>query len=117
MGRKDGLILTFDVTNKKTLLGLKSFYSQLCEVYYDQQIPPIVLCGNKIDREDREVSYSQAKQLADKWNCCSYIEVSAKTGYNINYLYSTIIRHIIAPKIQLKMLRMANECKKKCCVM
>ena len=43
---------------------------------------PIILVGNKQDlAHNREVSYDDAKQLADSWNI-EYIETSVNTNFN-----------------------------------
>ena len=48
---------------------------------------PFILVGSKQDLEsEREVSYSDAKALADSWGC-EYIETSAKLNYNCDEIF------------------------------
>lgn len=53
----------------------------------------IFLVGNKIDLDYREVSQTEGQQHADKLGI-PYIEISAKTGQNVEQLFLTLIDHV-----------------------
>lgn len=106
MRNKDGLVMAFSIIERKSYDDLLAFYEQLCEVYYEGDIPPIVLVGNKADLDTREsieyhkgcykrqVSYQEASDLADKWGAVRYIETSAKTGYNVRCMFGGLVRYV-----------------------
>lgn len=128
MRNKDGFVLVFSIINKKSFEQIESFYEQICEVY-EENPPPIILCGNKADLDNvevlesnpklyqREVSSKDAQKLAEKWSCCAYIETSAKTGTNVTELYSTLVRHIIAPKVKKTETNINPPWYTKCCLL
>ena len=75
-----GIVVSFDVTNKKTFLNVKRWLEDIREV--NDKIP-IVLFGNKCDIiENREVEEEEA-QIFAKNNNLSYFETSAKENINI----------------------------------
>lgn len=46
---------------------------------------PMILVGNKCDLEDeRVVGKEQGQNLARQWNCCAFLESSAKSKINVN---------------------------------
>lgn len=52
---------------------------------------PLVLCGNKIDLVDRRaVSQQEGEALAEKYGA-TYLEVSAKSGFNVPDAFNTLI--------------------------
>ena len=73
-------LLFFDVTNKKSYESVISWVEKFRK-NNDENIP-IVLVGNKIDKENRQVSKHDVYILATDYNL-SYIEVSVKKGINI----------------------------------
>jgi GTPase SAR1 family protein len=54
----------------------------------------MVFVGNKIDREDRKVTYEEAKQLAQTYKHCAALETSAKDNVNILDTFETIVKKI-----------------------
>ena len=43
----------------------------------------------------RQVSYEEGVEVADKWKAVGYMEVSAKSGYNVKHLFALLARQII----------------------
>ena len=63
---------------------------------------PMILVGNKQDlTNNREVSYDDAKQLADSWNI-DYIETSAKTNFNCKKAFEIWAKDVIKFITELK---------------
>ena len=51
---------------------------------YSAPCSKLILLGNKCDNEEkREVSFEEGKKICDKYNLLFFMEVSAKTGFNI----------------------------------
>ena len=93
----DGVILNFDLTDRKSFLEMRNWISEVkdkskCNI-------PMVLAGNKLDlcdtlgtggRDNRKVSKKEAQQFA---NChrINYYETSAKDGRGISELMEDIM--------------------------
>ena len=60
---------------------------------------PFVLVGNKCDLDEskRQISWSRAGGRAQIWNV-SYVETSAKSGYNVNNVFCDLIKEIQSRK-------------------
>ena len=81
----------------------------------------LILVGNKIDCEDREVDKSEGEELANKLNI-KYYDCSAKTGENINKafdeLVETMIKTVDKSKVKSTILMhkvLKNKKEKSCC--
>ena len=74
-----GFLLFFDVTNKTTFNSLDSYIDKI-KSYNDSN--EIILLGNKIDNEHREVLKEDAKKYAENKQI-KYYEGSSKYGINI----------------------------------
>ena len=86
----DGVILVFDLTNKETL-DLVNYWAD-CIKKNNRDNIGLILFGNKSDLEnDRNVTYEEGKNLADKLKCL-YYEGSAKTGENIEFVMNEIAK-------------------------
>jgi GTPase SAR1 family protein len=65
----------------------------------DDEIP-IILVGNKSDlTSNRQISYEEASQLAEKWHI-PYIETSAKTRHNVDKAFSEVFIKIKELKLR-----------------
>ena len=87
-----GIILIYDVTSLKTFENVKSWVSQIHEEISDKVV--IYLVANKIDMDDlRKVTKEEGKKLAEELDV-PFVETSAKTGENIDYIFSDISERI-----------------------
>ena len=88
-----GGILMYDITNVKTLHRV----SEWCKIVknYRDDIP-ILLVGNKLDLEERrEVSNEQVEHFKEKNNISSSMEISVKTGENVEEMFIRITRMVM----------------------
>jgi GTPase SAR1 family protein len=82
------------ITERNSFDELQKFYDQL-SVMHEDKIPPVVICGNKCDLADkRVVTTEEGQRLANTYGAVAYIETSAKTGQNIDRVFSTLVREI-----------------------
>ena len=94
MGGANGVMLAFDLTRKVTFQQLPKWIDIVRENLSDGI--PILLMGNKADLEDlREVNREEAIEFAEKTNCRSYLETSAKTGVNVEAAFEVLAKQSI----------------------
>ena len=88
----NGVLLIFDITKRDTFEKLDYWLTDLQENSDNLDYLFIYLIGNKNDLEaERKVSTEEANKFAQEKNL-SYIEVSAKTGFNIKKLFDETIK-------------------------
>ena len=91
----NGVLLIFDITKRDTFEKLDYWLTDLQENSDNLDNLFIYLIGNKIDLEaERKVSTEEANKFAQE-NNLSYIEVSAKTGFNIKKLFDETIKRTL----------------------
>jgi len=94
----DGIIFVYDITNKYSFQALKRAFETDTKV--DQRPYCRILIGNKIDLEEhRQVSYEEARLLAEKFGEMEFFEVSAKTGDGLEHAFQRISKRILERKI------------------
>ena len=87
-----GIIVVYDITDKDSFAKVTEWMSEV-DKHASENISRI-LVGNKVDLEDkREVSYQEAKELADNFNV-KFIETSAKEAKNVEDAFLNITREI-----------------------
>jgi Ras-related protein Rab-2A len=84
-----GAFLVYDCTNKASFDHLKSWFDDIVNNIDTRVI--IMLIGNKCDLPNREVSYNMAMDYA-RHNNFGFLEVSAKTGTNVNSSFNCLVR-------------------------
>ncbi|XP_057330658.1 ras-related protein Rab-27A [Microplitis mediator] len=90
-----GFLLLFDLTNEQSFLEVRNWLEQLKTHAYCEE-PDIILCGNKVDLEDRRVvSEEKARDLAQKHGM-PYLETSAATGQNISRAIELLLDRVMA---------------------
>jgi len=82
-----GVIIVYDVTKKETFDHVNNWLETIKE---EMPEPNLILFGNKIDLENREVSFEEAEKYANK-NNLKYFETSAKLNKGINEGFEYII--------------------------
>jgi len=82
-----GVLIVYDLSNDTTFKNIKFWLDEL-DKYASENISKMII-GNKCDILKREVDYSVAREFADSLNI-PYIESSAKTGTNIDKVFTDI---------------------------
>ena len=107
----DGVIYTFDITDKSSFEQLDSFLD-IVKQYSNNNNPISVIFANKNDlKEKRKVSKEEIDNYAQKYNM-KVFEVSAKTGENIKEGFNEIINQICLRKGITDFLSSFNEVNK-----
>ena len=85
-----GILLIYDLTDESSFISIDRWINNL-ENKLDIKNVPIILVGNKNDKEDeRKISYEKGLKYAQKYNF-KFFEMSAKTGENVNEAFLTLI--------------------------
>jgi len=92
----NGIILVYDVTNRESFDNIEMWIGEV-NMYTSNITPVKLLVGNKIDKEDREVSREEGENLA-KEKGMVFIETSAKTKVGIQQAFEEIVQKIIDEK-------------------
>ena len=88
----DGYILVFDVGRKNTLELINKWIKYIND-YVEVDKKVIILIGNKIDIENREISEEEGKKFAQSKNF-KYFETSAKDNIGVEKAFNEIIKDI-----------------------
>jgi len=80
-------VVVFDVSSKSSFSNLTKWVNDVRGERGSEVL--LVIVGNKIDIEEREVTKAEGEQLAKEHDAI-YYEVSAKLGTNINNLFMSI---------------------------
>ena len=97
-----GIIIVYDVTNAETFDNLK-YWIQSIKTNMDSEIEnlPIIIIGNKIDVENREVQFYDAESFSKSYNY-PYFETSAKTGENVEKSVLFLVKKIMNVRTGMK---------------
>ena len=93
----EGFLLVFAINDKESFNLIKSKRDRILRGKHGVKYPTL-LVGNKQDLEnERQVNYSEAKEMADKWGI-EYIETSAKTNFNCKEAFEMLAQKIVQKK-------------------
>ena len=119
--RAQGIIIVFDVTNKRSFDDLKMWIDSIksqSKLTEDLENMPIILIGNKIDLPKRVIDKETALNFAKEQNL-EYYETSAKTGEGIDNALKELVKKVmvyINKKNGTDNLKLnENSSKRKCC--
>ena len=113
------IVLIFSVIDSNSFANVRNLITQIRDSADKDVI--LILVGNKIDCEDREVDKSEGEELANELNI-KYYDCSAKTGENINKAFDELVETMIktvdkskvkSTKLMHKVLK--NKKEKSCC--
>ena len=83
-------VIVFDLTKFDSLNGAESWYDDIQEK--SSTTVPVILVGNKCDLiDERQISKEQIESLAKEIGAAAYVEVSAKSGENVNQIFRKVV--------------------------
>ena len=88
----EGFLLVFAVNDKKSFEHVEDWI-KFIEDATEIEKKVLILVGNKIDIEKREVSNEEAMNFAQEKNM-KYFETSAKTGFGIEETFKTLYQDV-----------------------
>ncbi len=89
----NGALLLFDLTRMSSLDSLQEWVSGVLRKQNADL--PILFCGTKADVvEERSVPRDLAVSTAKSLNCFGYVELSAKTGQNVELAFALLVDKI-----------------------
>ena len=86
-----GIVLMYDVTSPVSFSNIKNWIHQIKE-NTNEKIK-ICLVGNKIDSDERKISYEDGKKLADEYKL-QFFESSAKENICIDQIFNYLVDEI-----------------------
>jgi len=89
-------IIVYDVTRPQTFLDIGEWFTKFITVCPNAVVAVV---ANKIDREDRLVP-PEAGMMVTKWLDVLHYETSAKTGENVNTLFTDLVQRAIAKQAE-----------------
>ncbi|KAJ3572436.1 hypothetical protein NP233_g3086 [Leucocoprinus birnbaumii] len=112
--RAQGLILVYSITSRDTFERIEEYYRSMRRVTKDAGVP-FLLVGNKSDLiYERRVTWDEGAALSDRLGC-KFFETSAKSGENVDFIFSEAIRSLRAasPSVvhqsALRVMRLQKE--------
>ena len=88
-----GCIIVFDVCDKNTFKQVENWI-HIYRDFNQFKNQNIVLVGNKIDKDNREIDFEEVKNFVNS-NKLNYFETSAVTGKNVNESFECIVDNIL----------------------
>ncbi|KAJ0032945.1 hypothetical protein NQD34_000052 [Periophthalmus magnuspinnatus] len=105
----DACALVYAVDDPESLEAVKSLRDEILEIKEDKYTP-IVVVGNKVDREDaRRVCGDEVLSTVElDWNS-SYVEASAKENENVLEVFKELLQQVNLPRRLSPALRRRRE--------
>ena len=113
----NGIVLIFDVTNKKSYENVKNWVKQIKEEVSSRVT--IILVANKIDDVNhRIVTKEEGEKIANECGLM-FFECSAKTGENIEHAFNELVKKTVDNYSKVgqggEKLKKKKNSKKGCC--
>jgi len=97
-GKAMGVVLVYDCTDLKSFHEIKNWITQI-ENHARKDVVKVLIAA-KYDKEDIKVTPEMGQSLADDYGIKFFV-TSAKTGHNVNEVFSYVAEEIVKQKLDL----------------
>lgn len=88
--RASGVMLVYDVHNYTSFANIRTWVKEIRQKSDNSDLP-ILLVGTKCDlSQPRSVSFEEGRKLAEELGLDDFLEVSARTGQNVEQAFITL---------------------------
>eukprot|EP00026_Physarum_polycephalum_P013831 Phypoly_transcript_14277.p1 GENE.Phypoly_transcript_14277~~Phypoly_transcript_14277.p1 ORF type:complete len:158 (+),score=12.16 Phypoly_transcript_14277:509-982(+) len=99
----DGFIIAYSITSTSSFEAASKLRNSIFRYRNESRDIPLILVGTMCDLEnERAVTTTEAKLLAEKWRC-GFMEASAKTDTNVNEIFEDLVGRIDKNRDALKL--------------
>ena len=105
----DGIILMYDITNKKTFHNIKNWYNNIKDSIDISKVA-LIIVGNKLDVPEVEVKKEITEKYCEENNLQMY-ETSCKNNINVEETFKTLIEKMIQLDDDYKQQRKKRKSK------
>lgn len=109
----NAVMVVYDVTNRESFDHVDRWLKDIEEnCNYEEKISKF-LVGNRADEEKRHVTYAEGEQACRDKGFSGFLETSAKSGQNVNEIFSMIAKQIYLhsnPERAKKVSSFSNKC-------
>jgi small GTP-binding protein len=81
------IVLVYDCCDRRSFENVSSWMKQI-ETHASKDVIKVIV-ANKVDRDDREVTMQEGRELASEYSC-NYFETSAKTGDGVSEVFNDV---------------------------
>jgi len=89
----NGFIIIYDVTNKDSFKYIENKIN-IIRNYYTIENIPIIIIGNKIDKNNRNITLEEVNEFSKKNNIMN-IEASIKHNINVDLIFEKLLKKIL----------------------
>ncbi len=86
-----GIILVYDISNRDTFINVKKWSNHIKDSA--EKDVCVLLCGNKLDKDTREVNIEEGENIAKECNFL-FLEMSAKSDINIKEGFKILVEEM-----------------------
>ena len=86
-----GIILVYDISNRDTFINVKKWSNHIKDSA--EKDVCVLLCGNKLDKDTREVNIEEGENIAKECNFL-FLEMSAKSNINIKEGFEVLVEEM-----------------------
>ncbi|KAK6459224.1 GTP-binding protein of the ras family [Scheffersomyces xylosifermentans] len=94
------ILFVYAINNHESFAALEDNFDRISSVR--EEMPPIVLVGTKCDMEEqRQVSFDEGYEMAQRLNAISFSECSSKMSIGITEVFQPLVNYLIESKREL----------------
>lgn len=96
------IIFAYSIADRESFDALQ-YDIEAVKVMRNEQLPPFVVAGLKLDVFDSQTLYQEGADLAEKYGAIAFAEVSSRDGINVEDVFSPLVEIVFYNKHGLEL--------------